>query len=139
MEDLRVRAKSINRVGRFVAFQYVQLPQMGIEKGQLVQRLGPPTPMVLIAFKDQFAIGPITDLEPVWNLNLKIDRVADIAEQEAVNQETAAASGLVLPDGVEAPKTKTTAKSKQVEALVEGTSGEEQPSADGGLGETVIT
>lgn len=95
---LKVRAKSINRVGEFVAFQYTQLPQLGIEKGQLVQRLGPPTPMVLIAFKDQFAIGPITDLEPVWKETTKIDKVADISEQEVAAQQSNPLAGLELPE-----------------------------------------
>ena len=94
---MKVRAKSINRVGEFVAFQYTQLPQLGIEKGQLVQRLGPPPPMVLIAFKDQFAIGPITDLEPVWKETVKIDKVADIAEKEREEQNNPIA-GLELPE-----------------------------------------
>lgn len=139
---MKVRAKSIDRVGEYVAFQYVQLPQIGIEKGQLVQRLGPPTPMVLIAFKDQFAIGPITDLEPVWT-DKKIDKVADIAEREEAAMEAGQAqggSGLVLPEGIAAPTTKVEIDpAERLKARgAKAKTGEEQPSAniDNGEGTT---
>jgi hypothetical protein len=127
---MRVRAKSIDRVGEFVAFQYTQLPQLGIEKGQLVQRMGPPTPMVVIAFADQFAIGPITDLEPVWE-DVPLDIVKDIAEKEAEAIESPIAA-LELPES--ARVTATPQAEGAVEAVDTQPEGE-TASADSGTGE----
>ncbi len=75
---MRVRVRSFdNACGEYVGFQFVMVPGgMGLDpSGRLVQGPPQPSPMLLIAFKDQFVWGPVQDMIPEWSNEAQVDNV----------------------------------------------------------------
>jgi len=94
---MKVRVLSFDKVGELVGFQFVMLPGgMGLDqRGQLVQ--GPPQPvaMIMVAFKDQFGIGPVGDMVPVWDDDAEVDELPKSEPSEPTEEELAKFEGLI--------------------------------------------
>jgi hypothetical protein len=101
---MKVRVKSIDRVGELVDTKYISLPKLDIKNGNLVQVNQPPQFLMMIAFKDQFGVVPIQDLTPLFDDSIEVDSVGDIVDkeqqQEAATEKESEVVSIETDEGV---------------------------------------